>query len=103
MHESETTNLIAQKTGIRSQEKVDLRGAEHADLRILIAQVRDLDDLGDTLEARIATRAEETLSAIHDMATVTVERGPTDEGQADAVRRPRTKVEIPAALLCRVQ
>src|SRR5262249_59188923 len=61
MHEAEAADLIARRAAVGREEKVHLRVAEHADLRILVAQVRNLHDLGDALEARMAARAEESL------------------------------------------
>src|SRR5262249_17612907 len=93
------SDLISCKAAVICEEEVHLRVAEHADLRVYIAQVRNLDDLGDPLEAPVAPSAEEALGRIDHVAAVAVERGPADYRNVDAVSGTRTEVEVFATLL----
>src|SRR5215510_8688149 len=103
MQEAEATDLIARETTVGRVEEIHFRGAEHAGLRVLVAQVWDLHDLGFVLKARIAACAEEALGRIQHVAAVTVKRELKNTRDNDAVGGPWTDVEIPAALLRRRQ
>src|SRR5262249_36564370 len=108
MYEAEAADLVALKGGLDIRlEKVNLRGAEHADLGVCVAQVRNLDDLGDAFEARPAARAEEAIGRIYGVTAVAVEVGPVvqfrEERNVDSVSGTVTEVEVTAALLRRRQ
>src|SRR6266540_7127208 len=108
MHEAEAADLVALKGGfVISLEEGNLRDAEHADLGVCVAQVRNLNDLGDAFEACSAARAEETIGRIDCVTAVAVEVAPVvqfrEERNVDAVRGTSTKVEVTAALLRRRQ
>src|SRR5215813_5898240 len=103
MQEAEAADLIAQKAAVGRVKEVHSWGAEHAGLRVLVAQVRDLYDLGFVLEARVAARAEEALRRIQHVAAVTGERLLKNARDNDAVGGPRAGEEIPSALLWRRQ
>src|SRR5215510_1146579 len=103
MQEAEATDLIALKAAVRRVEEAHFRGAEHAGLRVLVAQVWDLYDLGFVLEARVAARAEEALGRVQHVAAVTAKRELKNTGDNDAVGGPRAGEEIPSALLWRRQ
>src|SRR5262249_31487708 len=103
MQEAEAADLIARKATIWRAEEVHFRGAKHAGLRILVAQVWDLYDLGVVLKARITACSEEALGRIQHVAAVTVKRKLKNIRDNDAVGGPRTEVEIPSALLWRRQ
>src|SRR6266498_5492770 len=108
MHEAEAADLVALKGGLDiSLEEVRLRDAEHADLIICVAQVRNLDDLGDAFEARPAARAEEAVGRIDHVTAVTVKVAPVvqfrDKRNVNTVGGTITEVEVPAALLRRRQ
>src|SRR5262249_7525647 len=108
MHEAEAADLIALKAGfVIRLEEVNLRDAEHADLGVCVAQVRNLDDLSDAFEARPAARAEEAVGGIDHMTAVAVEVAPVvqfrEERNIDSVSGTVTEVEVAAALLRRRQ
>src|SRR5262245_66620154 len=102
MHESEAADLVALKGGfVISLEESNLRDAEHADLGVCVAQVRNLDDLGDAFEARPAARAEKAPGCIDPVTPVAVEVGPVvqfrEARNVDSVRGPSTDVAVPPA------
>ena len=66
VRQAEAAYLIAEIAALGQIEETAVRKAEHADLRIDVAQVRDLEDLRDALEARRAASAEEALRRIQD-------------------------------------
>src|SRR5262245_46767549 len=99
MKEAEAADLIAHKAAIWRVKEVDFRGAEHAGLRVLVAKVWDLYDLGVVLKARIAARAEEALGRIQHVAAVTGGREINNTWDNGAFGGPRTEEEIPAELL----
>src|SRR5262245_545745 len=103
MQEAEAADLIAQKAAVGRVKEAHFRGAEHACLRILVAQVRDLYDLGFVIKARVAARAEEALGRVQHVAAVTAKRELKNTRDNDAVGGPRAGEEIPSALLWRRQ
>src|SRR5215475_2491929 len=99
MKEAEAADLIAQKAAVGRVEEVHFRMAKHAGLRVCVAQVRDLYDLGFVLKARIAACAEEALGWIQHVAAVTAKCLLKKARDDDAVGWPLTGEEIPSALL----
>ena len=73
VRQAEAADLVAEVAALGDVEEARVREAEHADLRIDVAQVRDLHDLRDAFEARLAVGAEEALGAVDDVAAVAVE------------------------------
>src|SRR5262249_25278579 len=103
VYKAEAADLIAQIAAVRRQEEGYLRAAEHADLRVHITEVRNLDDLRNAFEAGVAARAEETPGPINHVTSVAIERCPADQRNVDSVGSARTEIEIAAALLRRSQ
>src|SRR5581483_11507884 len=59
--ESKPADLISGGTTVRLVEKRNPGRAEHADLGVLVPQVRDLDDLRERFEALVPVRTEKSL------------------------------------------
>ena len=58
VQEAEAADLRALERQVERRDAGDVEHAEHADLLVEVAQVRDLDDLHLVLEARLAVGAE---------------------------------------------
>ena len=71
--EAEATDLIACGAGIGQFAEWHRGIAEHADLGVGVAQVRDFYDLRETFEALLAIGAEEAVRRVDHMAAITRE------------------------------
>src|ERR1700736_7028899 len=81
--EAEAANLRSRKASVGTLEERHFRHAEHADLGIEVAQVWNLENLFDALEAVVLACAKFPLRRIERMATVPGERR-RPQNQADA-------------------
>ena len=91
VEEAETPHLRTLRTVVAGVEELNRRHAEHSDLLVQVAQVRDLHDLLLVLEARVAVGPEEPLARIGHVAAVAVEAEPVAE--RDAVGAPAAEEE----------
>ena len=101
MQEAEAADLRALERQVERRLAGDVEHAEHADLLVEVAQVRDLDDLHLVLEARAAVGAEvaelglEAVAALAGEAELLAEDRP-----GGAVGQPRAEEEVAARACC---